>query len=121
VRSVLLLDDDDDLRAVLSELFTTYDARCLSVGSVDELMALGPRGLACDLAVLDVNLGAGRPSGIDAYEWLKAQRFGGQIVFLTGHARSYPTVAKAQALGIKVLEKPVHTAELARLLTGVDS
>src|SRR5579862_5380074 len=55
--------------------------------------ALGSR-----LAILDVNLGPGCPSGLDAHSWLAAEHFSGRIVFLTGHAQSYPLVERAGAL-----------------------
>jgi hypothetical protein len=37
-------------------------------------------------------------------------------LFLTGHARSFPGVTEAHALGVKVLEKPVAVEDLLNLL-----
>ena len=54
----------------------------------------GPAVLACDVALLDVNLGAGKPSGVDAYHWLRRSGYKGRICFLTGHARSHPDVSQ---------------------------
>jgi DNA-binding response OmpR family regulator len=116
-KSVLLLDDDTDLRTVLCDLFDFYGARCTGVGSLDEmknLLADGP--LPFDLIILDVNLGPGRPSGVDAYRWLRERSFSGQVLFLTGHGGSVPRVAEARSLGVKVLEKPVEIEELVKLL-----
>ena len=118
--SVLLLDDDPTLREMMSELFLSEGVACISVGSLEEMIAAGARGLACHLAILDVNLGPGRPSGVDAYRWLKAQSFSGRIVFLTGHARSFIGVAEAHTLGVAVLEKPMSVEGLLNLL-GRDS
>ena len=114
--SVLLLDDDDDLRAVLYELFAGQGVDCLAAGSVEELKALGPSALACRLALLDLDLGVGGGSGAGAYEWLTAHRFTGRVVFLTGYAKSHPQVATACELGVEVLEKPVRATELLDLL-----
>jgi FixJ family two-component response regulator len=114
--SVLLLDDDRVLLEMMCELFVSEGVACIGVGSVEEMIAAGATGLACDLAILDVNLGPGKPSGVDAYRWLKAQSFSGRIVFLTGHARSYIGVAEAHALGVQVLEKPTSVAGLLNLL-----
>lgn len=114
-KSVLLLDDDPDLRTMLCELFMSQGARSTGVGSLDEMKKLAD-GMSFDLAILDVNLGAGQPSGVDAYRWLKAQSFAGRVIFLTGHARSFPGVAEAYAMGVKVLEKPVSIEALVNLL-----
>jgi DNA-binding response OmpR family regulator len=73
------------------------------------------RRLSFDLVILDVNLGAGQPSGVDACRWLQERSFSGQIVFLTGHA-SLPGVAEAHSLGLKVLQKPLAIDELVKLL-----
>jgi DNA-binding response OmpR family regulator len=117
LKSVLLVDDDTDLRAVLCDLFDCYGARCTGVGSLGEMKNLLADGrLSFDLVILDVNLGAGQPTGVDAYRWLRERSFSGQVVFLTGHGRSIPGVAEAHALGVKVLEKPVAIDDLLSLL-----
>jgi DNA-binding response OmpR family regulator len=116
IRSALLLEDDRDLRMILCELFNAHGARCVGVSSVDELKDLVTEGgLAFDLAILDVNLGEGRPSGVDAYRWLREQGYSGRVVFMTGHGRTSPSVADAMALGVGVLEKPVPVHDLLGL------
>ena len=103
-----LLDDDADLLEVLGELLEERDCHCLLARSLDELKRLGPEVLKVDVAVLDINLGAGQPSGIDAYEWLVAQGFPGRLLFLTGHAHGHPLVARAERLQrATVLDKPL--------------
>jgi hypothetical protein len=50
---------------------------------------------------------------------LRARGFRGRIVFLTGHARSYPAVQRACSLDhARVLQKPVDVAELRALVSG---
>lgn len=120
-RRIVLLDDDADLRESLSELFELLHAPCLALASLPAMLAAEPEVLACQLAVLDVNLGDGQPSGVDAYQWLRARGFCGRVVFLTGHARSHPAVARAAALGAEVLAKPVDTATLRTLVDGATS
>jgi DNA-binding NtrC family response regulator len=115
-KAVLLLDDDTDLRMMMTEFFKSEGIECVGVGSLEEMIAAGTRGLSCYLAVLDVNLGKAQPSGVEAYRWLKENSFSGRVVFLTGHARSFPAVAEAHALGVTVLEKPVSVDRLLRLL-----
>ncbi|MDX2087318.1 MAG: response regulator [Kofleriaceae bacterium] len=112
---ILFLDDDDDLRENLADVFATFmDEETLLLSShramLDEERALV---LACRLAVLDINLGADAPSGLDAYRWLRSHDFAGPIIFLTGHARAHPLVREAERMGDAiVLEKPVTVGQL---------
>jgi ActR/RegA family two-component response regulator len=118
---VLLLDDDDDLLATLGELITLMTGRrCVQAHSLEEIIAQRADALACGDAILDINLGRGRASGLDVYAWLRQQHFGGRIFFLTGHARSHPLVVRARALdGVEVHQKPIGSDELRGMLEGV--
>jgi DNA-binding NtrC family response regulator len=114
----LVLDDDDDLRLLLSEVITSLAKReCLALASFGELVAHEAEALRCDLALLDVNLGEGVPNGLEALAWLRAHDFRGRVVFLTGHARTHPIVEHARCMaGVPVLEKPVSLDVLLSLL-----
>lgn len=117
--TVVLLDDDADLLEALGELLQLDGCRCLLVQSVDELKALGKQALDADVAVLDINLGMGQPSGIDAYDWLMSQGFGGRLLFLTGHAHAHPLVARAEKLHrATVLDKPMEAGVLLDRIAG---
>jgi DNA-binding NtrC family response regulator len=115
---VLVVDDDEDLRQALGDvLVEILDLGWIGAGSFDELVGLGDRALACDVAILDVNLGAGRPSGLDVLEWLKRRGFRGRIVFLTGHARSDPLVAEAwNESTVRVYQKPMTLEQLGAIV-----
>jgi ActR/RegA family two-component response regulator len=115
---ILLLDDDDDLLDSLSELIDVVCSReCMRARSMVELVAARESALASSLAILDVNLGPGKPSGLDAYRWLRSQGYRGRIVFLTGHARSHPLVEEAYRLDdARVLSKPLDADELVELV-----
>jgi DNA-binding NtrC family response regulator len=118
IRQVLFLDDDDDLREIAVELFGAMGIICDAAASAAELEEVfDAHGDAIDLAILDINLGAGRPSGIDAYRWLRRHGYAGRIAFLTGHGRSHPLVDEAIRTGdASVHEKPVSAPELRALL-----
>jgi FixJ family two-component response regulator len=107
--AVLLLDDDADVREAIGDLVRMLSEReCLLFASFAALAAERPRALACDVAVLDVNLGPGQPDGVHAYDWLRAEGFAGRIVFLTGHAGGHPLVRRAATIdGVRILHKPV--------------
>ncbi len=116
--TVLVVDDDADLRQALGDvLVEILGLDWLGAGSLDELVGLGDRALSCAVAILDVNLGAGRPSGLDAFEWLKQRGFRGRIVFLTGHALSDPLVAEALGHGsTTVYQKPMTLEQVGAIV-----
>jgi DNA-binding NtrC family response regulator len=113
---VLVLDDDDDLCETMAEFIRDAASSATAVHQVDELVGLGARVGTFDLAILDINLGPSRPSGLDAYRWLVRTSFRGKVVFLTGHARSNRLVAEAIRSGVEVLQKPLDACQLRALL-----
>jgi DNA-binding NtrC family response regulator len=117
-RNVLIVDDDEDLRLALGDLIEDVGPnRCVGAASLDDVVSLGPRALGCGVAILDVNLGAGRPSGLDVLEWLRRHGFEGRAVFLTGHASGSRQVRMALAIGgSPVLAKPLEIDALVKLL-----
>jgi DNA-binding NtrC family response regulator len=119
-KKVLVVDDDSDLVDVLTmALFELCGADTVPVGSYGELVQRGNDALGCQVALLDINLGSGQPSGIDVLRWLKEHRFGGRMMFLTGHASSHPLVAEAKRLGdITVVTKPISESELIAIVEG---
>jgi DNA-binding response OmpR family regulator len=116
----LVIDDDEDLRLSVAMVFDVLGRRCLALPSFAAMVDARQEVLACDLAILDVNLGHAVPSGVDAYEWLRSQEFRGRILFLTGHALSHPLVARVSALGERVLRKPISTEDLRALIKRAD-
>ena len=117
---VLCVEDNDDLREVIVELVTVvFKRRCIGVGSYEELVARGEEALRCSVALLDINLGSGRRSGLDAYAWLRDHGFQGRIVFLTGHASTHPLVVEAQRIGdAEILSKPIDPDHLRSIVEG---
>lgn len=117
---VLYVEDNEDLREVVVELVTVVlNHRCVGVGSYEEVVALGDDALGCSVAILDINLGANRKSGIDAYTWLRDKGYAGRIVFLTGHASTHPLVVEAQRLGdAEIFSKPIDPDRLRSIVEG---
>ena len=117
---VLYVEDNDDLRELVTELVTVvFKRRCVAVGSYEELVVLGQHGLGCSVAILDINLGSNRRSGLDAYAWLRANGYTGRIVFLTGHARTHPLVVEAQRIGdAQIFSKPIEPDRLRSIVEG---
>ncbi|HVZ87147.1 MAG TPA: response regulator [Polyangia bacterium] len=121
IGDLLFVDDDRDLREAVSDLLNdAFTCACTGLGGYEELVALGRRALDCDMAFLDINLGPGVPSGLDAYAWLREHDFGGRIVFLTGHADSHPLVVEASRIGdAQVITKPISMDVFEGLLDSV--
>jgi DNA-binding NtrC family response regulator len=119
MKSVLVLDDDQDLVEAISEIIELVaNRRVLKLHSVDDLLRTGSAALSSELAILDINLGPGAPTGLDALRWLEAHHFAGRAVFLTGHAAGLPIVEAARAAGVPVLSKPITLEQLQTLLDG---
>ena len=117
---VLYVEDNDDLRELVVELVTAVlKHRCVGVGSYEELVGLGDEALGCSIAILDINLGPNRRSGIDAYTWLRDNGYPGRIVFLTGHANTHPLVVQAQRIGhAEIFSKPIGPDRLRSIVEG---
>jgi len=117
---VLYVEDNDDLRELVTELVTVvFKRRCVAVGSYEELVVLGQHVLGCSVAILDINLGSNRRSGLDAYAWLRANGYTGRIVFLTGHASTHPLVVEAQRIGdAQIFSKPIEPDRLRSIVEG---
>lgn len=122
-KTILVLDDDEDLREILQHaLHDVCDAECIGASDVPSLIELGGRVNDCSLAILDVNLGPGQPSGVVAHAWLVEHGFPGRIVFLTGHAMNHPLVQAALHTGTaQVLQKPVSLSAIISLVDGQES
>jgi FixJ family two-component response regulator len=114
--SVLVVDDDDDLREIMALLVESLDVRCFPARSLTEVRALGPRLKSCTLALLDVNLGGGEPTGIEVRDWLRENGYTGPAVFLTGHGQDLPGLGDTLGPRDKVLSKPIDSDVLVRLV-----
>ena len=121
LEAVLLVDDDEDLRAAMEEVLHRIGVRqVINAGSLRDVEDQRVEALGCQLALVDINLGYGEPSGIEVFEWLEREGFAGRIVFLTGHGSQDPRVKLAASLtGSQVASKPMTTAKLREVLAGV--
>ncbi len=110
----MLLDDDDDLRTTLADVLReTCQLECVAVPDVPSMIAEADRVLGCSVALIDVNLGEGAPSGLDAYQWLASHHFAGHVVFLTGHAVTHAEIRDLIRTGAaSVLQKPASVSRL---------
>jgi CheY-like chemotaxis protein len=116
--SVLIVDDERALRAVLRTRLKLAGYRVLEAGSGEDALSLLDREVA-DLMLLDLRL-----PGIDGWEVLEALQLRGRLPGLrvvVSSAHGGPEVTgKAEALGCRgVLQKPFALRELVATLDRV--
>src|SRR4029434_672333 len=92
---------------------------CICVPSMSAVLERAAQVLRTDLAILDVNLGPGEPSGTEIYRWLEGQNYRGEIVFLSGHTTTDPQVVDAtQIPRVDFFQKPVGFSQVEALILG---
>jgi DNA-binding response OmpR family regulator len=117
VDSVLVVDDDEDLRETVSDVFryAGIERRVLAA-SLADVERQADAALATRLAIVDVNLGEGKPTGVDVSRWLREHGFTGVIIFLTGHASSDARVVAAAGVpNTRIVAKPLSLNGLLAL------
>ena len=112
-----LVEDYEDLRLLVTQLVKArFHVECLTFASVADLKARESDVLLTELMLLDVNLGAGEPTGVDACLWLREKSYAGRIFFFSGHARNNPLLAAAAVADVPILEKPVNFKDLLAII-----
>jgi FixJ family two-component response regulator len=120
MRTVLFVDDSSDLCQIMETMCQSLlGVECICVPSMSAVLERAVQVLRTGLAILDVNLGPGEPSGVEIYRWLKGQNYRGKIVFLSGHARTDPLVEDAARIcGVDFFQKPLAFGQLETLILG---
>lgn len=113
---LLVVDDDEDLLEMFATLFSRAKIPHTCVSSLAQVKGLGDALQQLDTALLDINLGAGQPSGVDVARWLRESGFTPRIIFITGHAPDHPLVKKAAGESGRVIEKPIIPSDLLQIL-----
>jgi FixJ family two-component response regulator len=101
---VFIVDDDESLRAAMSELLHVAGFRTRAYASTGDFL-LDPPGDEPGCVLLDVRLPG--PSGLDLQEGLQRHGIGLPVIFLTGHADVPSSVRAMKAGAVDFLEKPV--------------
>ena len=107
--SVVVIDDDPDIREALRSLLQSVGLQGRAFASVPEFLKSGrPEGPTC--LVLDVRL-PGR-SGLDFQRELSAANIDLPIIFITAHADVAMSVQAMKAGALEFLTKPVNSPQL---------
>jgi FixJ family two-component response regulator len=107
--TVVVIDDDGDIREALDGLLRSVGLRVLSFASVQDYLVGGRLdGPGC--LVLDVRL-PGR-SGLDFHEDLAKAEIPPPVIFISGHADVPMSVRAMKAGAVEFLTKPVRQQDL---------
>jgi FixJ family two-component response regulator len=107
--TVIVIDDDPDLRASIARLLRSLDMDTLLFGSIsDFLTSVPPNGPTC--LVLDVRLPD--QSGLDLQRELAAANREIPIIFITGHGDIPMSVQAMKGGAVEFLTKPFRDQEL---------
>ena len=107
--TVIIVDDDPEIRAALGSLIRSVGVQVKALASVPEFLSEGrPEGPTC--LVLDVRL-PGR-SGLDFQRELSAANIHVPIIFITGHGDIPMTVQAMKGGAIEFLTKPFRDQDL---------
>ena len=109
-RSILLVDDDDDLRETLVEQLSLYEEFAISQESSATKGVQAARSEHVDLLIMDVGL-----PDMDGREAVKLLRKGGfkaPIIMLTGHDTDSDTILGLEAGANDYVTKPFRFAVL---------
>jgi FixJ family two-component response regulator len=107
--TVLVIDDDPDLRASIGRLLRSLDMDVKLFASISDFLISGPpRGPTC--LVLDVRLPG--QSGLDLQRELAAAHRELPIIFITGHGDIPMTVQAMKGGAIEFLTKPFRDQDL---------
>lgn len=111
---ILIVDDDQDIRDSLTDLFGSVGMQTTAYGSTNEMLGdTLPDGPTC--LVLDLRLPGS--SGLELQAQLASQGVDIPIIFITGHA-DVPTSVRAMKAGaLDFLSKPFREQELLDAVT----
>ncbi|HEX7802369.1 MAG TPA: PAS domain-containing protein [Pseudoxanthomonas sp.] len=111
--SLLLVEDDDEVAALTSEMLATLGYEVTRVENADAALGALADGKPFGVVFSDVMM-PGHLDGIDLSQEIRARRPGLPVVLTTGHVEA--AKQKAEALGLSVLPKPYRLQELETAL-----
>jgi len=111
---ILVVDDDEEIRSALLELFESVGLDAISFASTRELLEENLPGRPGCL-VLDIRMPGS--SGLDLQQQLASRGEPKPIVFLTGHGDIQMTVQAVKAGAVDFLTKPVRDQTLLDAVT----
>ncbi len=113
VRTILLADDNADIRQSISELLSSYGHQVICAENGHDAVALFEKhNTQIDLLILDVMMP--RKNGIDAYHEINLIRPGTKAIFMGGYSTDMFHKFKSDVV---YLEKPL---DLTKLISAIN-
>lgn len=110
VRNILIVDDDDELRATLAEQLDLHEEFCTAQAANGNEALIAVREQAPDLVIMDVGLPD--MDGRKAVQQLRSEGFKSPVIILTGHADDEDAVVGLDAGANDYVLKPFRYAVL---------
>ncbi len=112
--SILLVDDEVDFRAIISDHLEEKGYQVSSVGTAQEaIAAIGEQNF--DVALLDIKMPD--KDGVDLLRILKGTDPFLEVIMLTGHATIETAVQSIKLGALDYVSKPVHLSELEVIIS----
>jgi two-component system, NtrC family, response regulator PilR len=113
---ILHVDDDPDIRLLMSASLQEFGYRVMTAGTIAEALQLA-KDFQFDLCILDVKLPDG--TGIDLCKQLRELQEGAPIVYYSGHADVATAEQALEICGDAYIKKPVSITELQETINGL--
>lgn len=113
--SVLLVEDDDEVAALVSEMLEDLGFQVVRAATAAAALGALANGRRVDLVFSDIMMPGGM-NGVELAKEIRARRLDLPILLTSGYSEVTKQAAEAQ--GIKILRKPYQLAELSEALRG---
>lgn len=116
VGNVLLVDDDDEVAALVGEMLEHLGYEVTYAASAAAALGALANEREVDVVFSDVMMPGGM-NGLELAREIRARQFGVPVLLTSGYAEAIKQTAEAE--GVQVLAKPYRLEELAAALKGV--
>jgi signal transduction histidine kinase/ActR/RegA family two-component response regulator len=113
--SVLLVEDDDEVAALVSEMLEDLGFQVVRAATAAAALGALANGRRIDLVFSDIMMPGGM-NGVELAKEIRSRRVDVPILLTSGYSEAAKQAAESQ--GIKILRKPYQLAELSEALRG---
>src|SRR6056300_117715 len=111
MKKILIIDDEKDIRFLLSSILLDEDYLTIEAGNIAEAEKKID-GENFDLALIDISLGDKKKDGISLLKKIKIMNSDLPVIMISGHATIQIAVDSIKEGAFEFLEKPFNTSRL---------